>query len=317
MSEKIYVCLLRLFPSAFRKQYEEEALRLLRDRLSEERGFFSRLRLCFDLLEDMISALPQAYRNSYAEVAPAASLTNHFDAVPLFRVLQKEPLQRGAVVLGSVLSLTTLAIFTYVLNRPVLHRAPGRNEPMSPIEFVIEHLNRPISPDSASGIRPDILESASAERAPTETQFATADAALAASGQPLVQSQPQAIRNASQGANPSNTQDRMPAAIVANLSGIWTGSFRTASGGTDVPQLFILQQEGAKLTGTGGPDSTEQYSIINGSVAADSAQFEMNMGQSRFLYDLKVENNALRGFVSISGTNQMHAAKVWLMRSHE
>ncbi len=253
----------------------------------------------------MIRALPQAYRNSYAEVAPAASLTNHFDAVPFFRVLQKEPLQRGAVVLGSVLSLTTLAIFTYVLNRPVLHRAPGRNEPMSPIEFVIEHLNRPISPDSASGIRPDILESASAERAPTEARFATADAALAASGQPLV------------GANPSDTQDRMPAAIAANLSGIWTGSFRTTSGGTDVPQLFILQQEGAKLTGTGGPDSTERYSIINGSVAADSAQFEMNMGQSRFLYHLKVENNALRGTASISGANEMHAAKVWLMRSHE
>ncbi len=82
MSEKIYAYLLRLFPSAFRRHYEEEALQLLRDRLSDERGLFRRLRLSFDLMVDMIVALPQAYRNSYPDVTVAASLTPQFDGVP-------------------------------------------------------------------------------------------------------------------------------------------------------------------------------------------------------------------------------------------
>lgn len=43
---------------------------------------------------------------------------------------------------------------------------------------------------------------------------------------------------------------------TANLSGIWTGAFR--GGDSETPQLFTLKQQGAKVTGSGGPDSTEQ-----------------------------------------------------------
>ncbi len=66
MSEKMYLRLLRLYPSRFRKEYEEEALQLIRDRLSDETGFFKKVRLWWDLVTDLLSGLPQAYRNSYA-----------------------------------------------------------------------------------------------------------------------------------------------------------------------------------------------------------------------------------------------------------
>jgi len=49
MSEKLYAWLLRLYPSRFREDYGEEALRLFRDRARDERGFFPRLRLWLDL----------------------------------------------------------------------------------------------------------------------------------------------------------------------------------------------------------------------------------------------------------------------------
>jgi hypothetical protein len=45
MSEKMYIRLLRLYPSRFRKEYEGEALQLIRDRLRDETGFFKRARL--------------------------------------------------------------------------------------------------------------------------------------------------------------------------------------------------------------------------------------------------------------------------------
>jgi len=45
MSEEMYIRLLRLYPSRFRKEYEDEALQLIRDRLHDETGFFKRARL--------------------------------------------------------------------------------------------------------------------------------------------------------------------------------------------------------------------------------------------------------------------------------
>jgi TonB family protein len=152
MSEKIYAYLLRLFPSAFRKHYEEEALRLLRDRLSNERGFFRRLRLGFDLIMDMIGALPVAYRNSYAEVAAAASLTPQFDGVPSFRTLQKEPIRRRVIVIACILTIAALATLSYVMEQPISYHSPERNDPRFYIDSVLERLNQPPSPDSANKV---------------------------------------------------------------------------------------------------------------------------------------------------------------------
>ena len=66
MSEKMYTRLFRLYPSSFRKDYEDEALQLIRNRLRDETGFFNRARLWWDLVADVLAGLPQAYRNSYA-----------------------------------------------------------------------------------------------------------------------------------------------------------------------------------------------------------------------------------------------------------
>lgn len=341
MSEKIYACLLRIFPSAFRRQYEEEALQLFRDRFSEERGFFRRLRLCFDLLADIISALPQAYRNSYAVVTPVAPLTNHFDGIPLFRVLQKEPLRPGAILLAGVFSFTTLATFSYVLNRSIPDRATPRG-PMSPIESVIQRVNEPISPDSVDGVPSSVPGANSIGSGGTKTQPISATnastqqaAAISAANLPDQSAKqntnasytdnrssravevPEATRNAALSATLSNQQKQIPAAEAVNFSGMWTGSFRAAGGSTDVPQLFILTQEGTKLTGTGGPNSSEQYAIIRGSVASNSVKFEMNSGQNRLLYGLQIAGTKLQGTLSIRSANGRRNAKVWLERAHE
>jgi hypothetical protein len=74
-------------------------------------------------------------------------------------------------------------------------------------------------------------------------------------------------------------------AATVNLSGVWTGAFR--GGDSDIPQLFTLKQQGTKVTGTGGPDSTEQYQVLNGSVTGDVVKFEVDNGQRKFLYRLK------------------------------
>ncbi len=156
MSEKMYTRLLRLYPSSFRKKYEGEALQLVRDRLRDETGFFKRARLCWDLATDVLAGLPLAYRNSYAPTE-AASLSPNAEGVPTFRVLSKEPLLPVSILIGGTLSLAALASFGFVLNHAGSHRPIlGTNARTSPIESVMQRLNRPIPPDSALVARKDV-----------------------------------------------------------------------------------------------------------------------------------------------------------------
>lgn len=145
MSEKIYSCLLRLFPSAFRRLYEKEAQQLLRDRLRDERGFFRRMRLSFDLIVDMIRALPQAYKNSYAEVAAIASIPRHRDPIPSFKPIQNEPIRRESFVAAGVLTLTALVTFGYVIELPIQYSEAQPSGPKTSIETVLERLNESTS----------------------------------------------------------------------------------------------------------------------------------------------------------------------------
>jgi hypothetical protein len=113
MSEKMYTRLFRLYPSSFRKQYEGEALQLVRDRLRDETGFFKRARLVWDLVADVLAGLPQAYRNSYA-VTEEASVSPDAEGIPSFKVLDEEPLGRGSLLIGGTLSLATIVAFGFL-----------------------------------------------------------------------------------------------------------------------------------------------------------------------------------------------------------
>lgn len=102
-------------------------------------------------------------------------------------------------------------------------------------------------------------------------------------------------------------------ALAANLSGVWTGAFR--GGDSDVPQFFTLQQQGTKVTGSGGPDSTEQYPVLNGSVAGDVVKFELDTSKRKFFYSLKGTDTKLRGSLTIKSANDTRTTTVWLERT--
>jgi hypothetical protein len=108
MSEKIYACLLRLYPSHFREGYGEEALQLFRDRARDERGFLPSLRLWLDLLVDLAISIPREYRH----VRPAhlgSVAQQRLDGAPSFFVLEDGSPRLRAFLCGGILSLTILA----------------------------------------------------------------------------------------------------------------------------------------------------------------------------------------------------------------
>ena len=113
MSEKIYACLLRLYPVRFRQRFEAEALQLFRDRLRDEQGLVRKLRLWADLVADFVSGLSQAYRNSYP--APIAGLAQG-PRLPAFRTLEEEPLRPGSILTGTLGASAALALFIFVMN---------------------------------------------------------------------------------------------------------------------------------------------------------------------------------------------------------
>jgi hypothetical protein len=103
-------------------------------------------------------------------------------------------------------------------------------------------------------------------------------------------------------------------AIAADLSGRWSGQFKVAGGDKDVPQLFVFQQSGDKLTGSGGPNAGEQYPIEKGKVNGDRITFELTTGEWKFDYDLRTMREKITGTLELNGVNDKRTATVSLSK---
>jgi hypothetical protein len=102
---------------------------------------------------------------------------------------------------------------------------------------------------------------------------------------------------------------------VGDLSGNWNGSFRVDGGDHDVPQLLLLKEDGARLTGTGGPDATERYPISHGQVNGDRVTFELTTGDWKFFYDLKNSGLQMSGKLVLKSANDSRSAEVTLKKA--
>jgi hypothetical protein len=114
MSEKLYTLLLRLYPAAFRREYGDAALQLLRDRLREERGFLPRLRLWLDLLFDLGLSIPSEYRRAPSALVPAPMQPKF--GLPSFHMLESELPRPETFLFGTVLALGSLGVLGFLLN---------------------------------------------------------------------------------------------------------------------------------------------------------------------------------------------------------
>jgi hypothetical protein len=102
---------------------------------------------------------------------------------------------------------------------------------------------------------------------------------------------------------------------AGSISGKWQGAFRVDGGENDVPQLFVLREDGTRLTGTGGPDAVERYPIANGQVTGERVTFELTTGDWKFFYDLKDSGLILSGKLTLKSVNSTRTAAVTLKKS--
>lgn len=104
-------------------------------------------------------------------------------------------------------------------------------------------------------------------------------------------------------------------AMAGDLTGKWSGTFKVDGGDHNVPQLFILKQQGKALTGSGGPNAGEQYPLENGRIDGDEVRFELTTGEWKFAYDLKQTGpDGLKGDLKLQSVNDSRNARVSLTK---
>ena len=104
-------------------------------------------------------------------------------------------------------------------------------------------------------------------------------------------------------------------AMADGVTGKWSGTFTPDSGEGDQPLFLILTQDENKLTGSGGPDESEQHPMQNGKVEGDHVTFEVPAGGGKFTFDLKVTGDELKGNLQVEGKENVRTAKVAAKRA--
>jgi hypothetical protein len=104
-------------------------------------------------------------------------------------------------------------------------------------------------------------------------------------------------------------------AMAGDVTGKWAGVFKVDGADHDVPQLFIFKQDGNKLTGSGGPNQSEQYPIEDGKVDGDRVRFEITTGEWKFTYSLRASDAKLAGELELKSVDNRRTAKVNLSRA--
>jgi hypothetical protein len=88
--------------------------------------------------------------------------------------------------------------------------------------------------------------------------------------------------------------------LLADVSGKWTGGMQDDPG---KPVFLVFKQDGATLTGSGGPNEGEQLAMRNGKVEGDRVTFEVAVGDKGVIsFDLAVSGDELKGEVQMKRT---------------
>src|SRR5215831_7710195 len=88
---------------------------------------------------------------------------------------------------------------------------------------------------------------------------------------------------------------------AADFTGKWSGTVEIKRDGQSKaePAFVILHQDGASLTGSGGPKESDQHAIRNGKVEGNRITFEIALDNERVMhFNLTVTSDHIDGEVT-------------------
>ena len=104
---------------------------------------------------------------------------------------------------------------------------------------------------------------------------------------------------------------------AADVSGKWSGSLAMANpqGETDQhPALLIFKQNGAEITGSAGPDDSQQWPILKGKIEGNRITFEVQSDGPLYKADLLLTGDQIKGEVTVQQEGQPAKGKLELTR---
>lgn len=105
------------------------------------------------------------------------------------------------------------------------------------------------------------------------------------------------------------------ALCATNVTGRWSGSLQMQGETESKPAYVILKQDGSKLTGSAGPDESEQHSFVGGKVEGNKLTFDVSLGgEGSMHFDLQVEGDRITGQVRRGGEGRNEVKKISLRR---
>jgi hypothetical protein len=103
-------------------------------------------------------------------------------------------------------------------------------------------------------------------------------------------------------------------ALAADLTGNWSGEGVT--NGESHPLYFVLKQDGNTLTGSGGPDATQQHPFTLAKVEGDKITLEVGVGEKGTIhFELKTEGQGLKGTVELRRSDGTESGTVSMKKA--
>jgi hypothetical protein len=103
-------------------------------------------------------------------------------------------------------------------------------------------------------------------------------------------------------------------AFGADFTGKWSGD--GTMNGESHPLYFVLTQQGDTLTGTGGPDSSEQHDFKSGKVDGKKIIIDIPVGEKGTLhFELEAEGDQMKGTVGFVGGDSKVSGTVTLKKA--
>lgn len=105
--------------------------------------------------------------------------------------------------------------------------------------------------------------------------------------------------------------------FAADATGAWSGSLLVTgpNGEQSHPAHLVLKQDGARLTGTAGPNASEQNAIDKGTADGDHLTFDVPREDHVMKFDLKLEGDRISGTVSRERAGQKETARLEAKRA--
>jgi hypothetical protein len=103
-------------------------------------------------------------------------------------------------------------------------------------------------------------------------------------------------------------------AMAADVTGKWTGSF-TPDNGEVHPALLVLKQDGAAITGTAGPDESQQFPIQTGKIDGNKVILEISPSEGALYHlELVLDGDHLKGDLTAKREDETMTAKLDVSR---